>query len=74
MKKCDQCFHGHHIDCTDCQCPCRGLIFNKEEILALKRLLSHHYISYEDMEAIKVTRRIMSCEDSDELRSNNKVS
>lgn len=41
--------------------------FTIEELQALKRILEHHYISYEDMGAIEVTRKIVRIVEQYEL-------
>lgn len=43
--------------------------FTIEEIKALARLLEHQYISYEDIEVIEVTRKIMRIVQAHELAS-----
>jgi len=52
----EHCKESHSL--PDVCCPEPGIEFTKEEIKALWRILSHHYISYEDISVIEVVRKI----------------
>ena len=70
MIKSESCQDNNHFECTkdddldhsDCECWCHTqyLIFDKDEVEALRDLLQHQYVSYENLKKIEVTRKIMN--------------
>ena len=55
----DDCASNIHEFCNRCECICHGEEFTIEELKALYRTVEHQYISYEDVAAHEVTRKIM---------------